>query len=274
MASDFIPCKIWAPVPSWKWVWSRWSTKGATVLPWVKFVCWIHPDFCILWLSKFQNLDADSRYEVIIQSKNKFGWSEPTKSFIFSTRLRGEAVVYLCIIFVACSAFLLYLDDVTYAVWKNRGLGILDWYFREGMETHKAGKNVYKRKECRNCLQKICVHTVNEQTNKRSGPVHAPIPFYEWLYFVTWLSDLKSGPIFRWLSNMTKTTIISSEYRTIIPSYSFIPSEYRTCLVFWSLLYYTYRQSRTSQCRCRLQPTRRADSTETKKKLVYFTRNF
>jgi hypothetical protein len=37
----------------------------------------------------FQNLDADSRYEVIIQSKNKFGWSEPTKSFIFSTRLRG-----------------------------------------------------------------------------------------------------------------------------------------------------------------------------------------
>ena len=39
----------------------------------------------------FQNLDADSRYEVIIQSKNKFGWSEPTKSFIFSTRLRGKS---------------------------------------------------------------------------------------------------------------------------------------------------------------------------------------
>ena len=44
----------------------------------------------------FQNLDADSRYEVIIQSKNKFGWSEPTKSFIFSTRLRGQKYADLC----------------------------------------------------------------------------------------------------------------------------------------------------------------------------------
>jgi len=39
---------------------------------------------------QFQSLDADSRYEVIIQSKNRFGWSEPTKSFIFSTRITGE----------------------------------------------------------------------------------------------------------------------------------------------------------------------------------------
>lgn len=36
----------------------------------------------------FQNLAAESRYEVIVQSKNQFGWSEPTKSFIFSTRYR------------------------------------------------------------------------------------------------------------------------------------------------------------------------------------------
>jgi len=34
----------------------------------------------------FRNLEADTRYEVIVQSQNQFGWSEPTKPFIFSTR--------------------------------------------------------------------------------------------------------------------------------------------------------------------------------------------
>jgi len=34
----------------------------------------------------FRELETDSRYEVIVQTRNKFGWSRPTKSFIFSTR--------------------------------------------------------------------------------------------------------------------------------------------------------------------------------------------
>ena len=37
----------------------------------------------------FRNLEADKRYEVIVQSQNQFGWSEPTKPFIFSTRYQG-----------------------------------------------------------------------------------------------------------------------------------------------------------------------------------------
>ena len=37
----------------------------------------------------FRDLRSNSRYEVIVQSRNAFGWSEPTKSFIFTTRLRG-----------------------------------------------------------------------------------------------------------------------------------------------------------------------------------------
>ena len=36
----------------------------------------------------FQNLEADTRYEVIVQSQNQFGWSEPTNPFIFSTRFQ------------------------------------------------------------------------------------------------------------------------------------------------------------------------------------------
>ena len=36
----------------------------------------------------FQNLAADTRYEVIVQSQNQFGWSEPTNPFIFSTRFQ------------------------------------------------------------------------------------------------------------------------------------------------------------------------------------------
>ena len=38
----------------------------------------------------FRELEADSRYEVIVQTRNTFGWSRPTKSFIFSTRDKGK----------------------------------------------------------------------------------------------------------------------------------------------------------------------------------------
>ena len=49
---------------------------------------------------------------------------------------------------------------------KRGGLVISDWFFGEGMETIGAGEKVTKRKEWKNILQKLCVHTVNEQTNK------------------------------------------------------------------------------------------------------------
>jgi len=38
----------------------------------------------------FGDLEPHSRYEVIVQTKNQFGWSEPTPSFVFSTRLMGQ----------------------------------------------------------------------------------------------------------------------------------------------------------------------------------------
>ena len=39
----------------------------------------------------FRDLEANSRFEAIVQTKNQFGWSEPTKSFVFHTRLAGES---------------------------------------------------------------------------------------------------------------------------------------------------------------------------------------
>ena len=45
----------------------------------------------------FQHLEPDTRYEVIVQSKNHFGWSEPTKPFIFTTRYKGK--FHYCFIF-------------------------------------------------------------------------------------------------------------------------------------------------------------------------------
>ncbi len=42
----------------------------------------------------FRNLEPDTRYEVIVQSQNQFGWSEPTKPFIFSTRYQGNQREY------------------------------------------------------------------------------------------------------------------------------------------------------------------------------------
>ena len=43
----------------------------------------------------FRELETDSRYEVIVQTRNKFGWSRPTKSFIFSTRDKGKIQIIL-----------------------------------------------------------------------------------------------------------------------------------------------------------------------------------
>ena len=48
----------------------------------------------------FQHLEPDTRYEVIVQSKNHFGWSEPTKPFIFTTRYKGK-FHYCFILFMA-----------------------------------------------------------------------------------------------------------------------------------------------------------------------------
>ena len=49
---------------------------------------------------------------------------------------------------------------------EKKGLVISDWYFGERIETNGAGEKVKKRKECQNILQKLCVHTINGQTNK------------------------------------------------------------------------------------------------------------
>ena len=50
---------------------------------------------------------------------------------------------------------------------KIRGLVIWDWYFSGRMEIISTEEKVKERKECRNIVQKLCVHTGNEQMNKR-----------------------------------------------------------------------------------------------------------
>ena len=40
------------------------------------------------------------------------------------------------------------------------------FYFGERMKTTSAGEKVKKREERQNFVQKLCVHTVNGQTNK------------------------------------------------------------------------------------------------------------
>ena len=62
--------------------------------------------------------------------------------------------------------FLLYLDDVMRAFKKRRGLDIYVCYFGERMESNSAGEKEKKSKERQNILQKLCVRTVNGQTNK------------------------------------------------------------------------------------------------------------
>ena len=46
---------------------------------------------------------------------------------------------------------------------------ILDWHLSGWMETISAKEKSNKRKGCQNIAQKLCVHTVNVQTNKRTN---------------------------------------------------------------------------------------------------------
>ena len=41
-----------------------------------------------------------------------------------------------------------------------------DWYFTEGMVNNSADEKEKIRKERQNFVQKLCVYTVNGQTNK------------------------------------------------------------------------------------------------------------
>ena len=59
---------------------------------------------------------------------------------------------------------MVYLDDVTHAHRKKRGLVILDWYFGERMETTSAGLKVKKREERQNFRSKIVCTSVCEVT--------------------------------------------------------------------------------------------------------------
>ena len=49
---------------------------------------------------------------------------------------------------------------------KKSGLVNWDWYFSERMETSSMCGKDTKRKDQQNIVQKLCVHTVNGQTNK------------------------------------------------------------------------------------------------------------
>ena len=49
---------------------------------------------------------------------------------------------------------------------EKRGLVITDWYFGEGMETNSEGEKVKKERDDEIFFKKLCVHTVNGQTNK------------------------------------------------------------------------------------------------------------
>ena len=57
---------------------------------------------------------------------------------------------------MACSIFLLYLDDVTHAFEKISQLVIKDWYFNGRMETISTKKG-NERKGHRNIAQKRCM---------------------------------------------------------------------------------------------------------------------
>ena len=61
------------------------NTQRQKVLDWKSKV-----DSFIQRVKNCRDLEANSRYEVIVQTRNAFGWSMPTKSFIFSTRVRGQ----------------------------------------------------------------------------------------------------------------------------------------------------------------------------------------
>ena len=57
-----------------------------------------------------------------------------------------SSVVYMCVIFESMHSILFYLDDVTNAYWKKRGLFILDWYLGARMAMNSAGEKVKKER--------------------------------------------------------------------------------------------------------------------------------
>ena len=63
----------------------------------------------------------------------------------FDNQTALNQVVYLCINFTACIAFLLYLDDVMRAFRKKRGLVIWDWYVGKRMESSSVCEKDTKR---------------------------------------------------------------------------------------------------------------------------------
>ena len=50
----------------------------------------------------FYALEPNSKYEVVVQSKNKWGWSQTSKPFFFKTRATGKphVITNLMIIFI------------------------------------------------------------------------------------------------------------------------------------------------------------------------------
>ena len=146
------------------------------------------PNECEAWLPDGSDLVAEEMWFVL-------GWNSTTTTVASSSpatnhsllnrlmdvNLKASSLIcnchlergfspsqwYTCaLFFTACSIFLVYLDDVMRAFEKIKELVIWDWYFSGRMETSSRKKKGNERKECRNISQKLCVHTVNGQTNK------------------------------------------------------------------------------------------------------------
>ena len=55
----------------------------------------------------FYALEPNSKYEVVVQSKNKWGWSQTSKPFFFKTRATGKPyVITNLMIILSCKTFL------------------------------------------------------------------------------------------------------------------------------------------------------------------------
>ena len=67
-------------------------------------------------------------------------------------------VMVVAVVLVMAAAALLYLDVVTNAYSKKKGLVILDWYFSERMETNSASEKG-KKERVDKILFKNCVYT-------------------------------------------------------------------------------------------------------------------
>ena len=55
----------------------------------------------------FYALEPNSKYEVVVQSKNKWGWSQTSKPFFFKTRATGkpDVITNLMKIFIISKTF-------------------------------------------------------------------------------------------------------------------------------------------------------------------------